>query len=461
MRLNNFFTSGWIFNEDELTIKSRYQMINIALLTSGFAFMYGIIINFVSTMYTLMYIEMFLVFMNTVLFFVLRRFRESFSLVTTIITVQCTLLMIYLAYYTDTESMKFAWLFTYPIVLLYFQKRNNGIYWFVFILLMLAIAPLQNLIDVKMTSFQFMYISVVLIIVAVIVYFYQIKMSEAADLIFKQQNELKNFNSELAIQVEQKTSELQELNDSLEIKVKEKVEELIKKDKLITAQSKQAVMGEMISMIAHQWRQPLSTITLQISNLHFKRILGKSIDDKEMDKVLKEISDTIIYLSDTIDDFQTYFRPNKTKEEVEIHDMFQRAINFAIPRTKNRNIKIENKKEKDIVVQTYENEMIQVILNLINNSIDAFSEINKEDATIKIYAKESKTNVSIFIEDNAGGISDENITRVFEPYFSTKGKNGTGLGLYMSQMIVEKQFNGEIEVQAISGGTIFIIKILK
>ena len=461
VRLDNFFTSGFTFSEKELTLKSRYQMINVALVTSGFAFIYGILINYLNALYSLMFIEMFLVVMNIVLFFTLRKERNLFSLVTTTITVQCTVLMLYIAYTTDIESVKFAWLFTYPIVLLYFQKRNNGIYWFVFLLLMLIIAPFQNIVDVQISTFQSMYISVVLMIVAVIVYFYQIKMNEAADLIFKQQGELQNFNAELALQVEKKTSELQELNDLLEIKVKEKVKELVTKDKLITAQSKQAVMGEMISMIAHQWRQPLSTITLQISNLHFKRILGNETPVEEVDKVLTGISDTIIYLSDTIDDFQTYFRPNKDKEEIAIYELCQKAINFALPRTKNKNIEIVNKKGEDIITHTYPNEIIQVILNLINNSIDAFMEIEKENAEIVIYARENKKSIEIMIQDNAGGISDENVYRVFEPYYSTKGKNGTGLGLYMSQMIIEKQFNGNIKVETSSKGTTFTIEISK
>ena len=461
MELKNFFTSGWSFTEKDLALKSRYQMINIALITSSFAFIYGIVINSMNAFVGLMFVEIFLVFMNVVLFFTLRKIRNSFNTVTTIITVQCTALLLYIAYNTDIESMKFTWLFTYPIILLYFQQKNNGIYWFIFMLFMLLIAPFQNFVDIKMEHFQIMYIIVVLVTVAVIVYFYQIKMSEAAALIYKQQNELQNFNIELELQVEQKTSQLQELNELLEIKVKDKVKELIAKDKLITAQSKQAVMGEMISMIAHQWRQPLSTITLQISNLHFKRLLGDNISVIESDRVLNDISDTIVYLSDTIDDFQTYFRPNKDQENVEIYDLLKKAINFALPRTKNLDIEIINKKNSDIIIQTYVNEMIQVILNLINNAIDAFMETDKKGARLVVYAQEKDDSVLIFIEDNAGGISEENLSHVFEPYFSTKGKNGTGLGLYMSQMIVEKQFHGEIRFETSPKGTTFIVEISK
>ena len=459
IHIKNFFTSGWDFSQKETSLKSRYQMVNIALLTSGFAFIYGIIINSLNSLYSLVFIESFLVLSNLILFLILRKYKNSFDFVTNVITVQCTFLLLYIIYTTDIESMKFAWIFTYPIVLLYFQKKHNGLYWFVFMFFMILAAPLQSIIDVKITTFQATYISIVLMIVSVIVFFYQIKMNEATRLIFEQQGKLENFNKELELKVEEKTSQLQELNESLEIKVKEKLNELIAKDKLLTTQSKQAVMGEMISMIAHQWRQPLSTVTLLISNLHFKRMLGEDVPIEESDRILKEISDTIVYLSDTIEDFKTYFDPNKKQDEVVLDELIQKAINFINPRTKSLNIEIINKVDKAISVQIYSNEMIQVLLNIMNNAIDAFIQNEQKDAKLIVSAKEKEGTLEIYIEDNAGGIKEENLSKIFEPYFSTKGKNGTGLGLYMSQMIVEKQFQGKINVESTSNKTKFTIKI--
>jgi C4-dicarboxylate-specific signal transduction histidine kinase len=323
------------------------------------------------------------------------------------------------------------------------------------------IAPLQSFIEVKYSLFQVMYISVVLIVVSVIVFFYQFKMNEARDLILEQQEKLLNFNAELEKQVQDKTAELTEMNISLEEKVKQKIEELIQKDKILTVQSKQAVMGEMISMIAHQWRQPLSTITLQISNLELKRLLGEEIKEEEISKTLREISDTIIYLSETIDDFKTYFHPNKELAEIEIHELLERAINFMLPRLKEGNAKISIEKNENITIQTYINELLQVILNLLNNAIDIFSEFKQADAQIVLSVQNEAENIILSVSDNAKGISEKNLPHIFEPYFSTKGKNGTGLGLYMSQMIIEKQFGGSIEVQTSSAGSTFHVKIPK
>lgn len=275
------------------------------------------------------------------------------------------------------------------------------------------------------------------------------------------QRKLKRFNIELKEQVAKKTKELREMNQSLEKSVEEKVDEIIQKDKLLTAQSKQAVMGEMISMIAHQWRQPLSTITLQISNLQIKKMMGTELDDAYIDKTLTHISETIIYLSETVDDFQTYFRPDKKPSKIEIHDLLAKVINFVQPRLKGTQISVLIKKEHDVFVNVYVNELTQVILNIVNNAIDALEEMEKKGKTICLWVSTNEKRLQISIEDNGPGIPLENKEKLFEPYFSTKGKNGTGLGLYMSQMIVEKQFNGTIEAFSSEEGSTFVVSIDK
>jgi C4-dicarboxylate-specific signal transduction histidine kinase len=309
--------------------------------------------------------------------------------------------------------------------------------------------------------YQVTYLSFVLVVVSIIIYFYKKKIDEAKNTILEQQNMLKNFNSELERQVKDKTTELIKLNESLGIKVEQKLEELRKKDQILELQSKQAVMGEMISMIAHQWRQPLSNITLQIANLQLKHMLDKERRCRDVDDALTNISNTIIYLSDTIDDFQTYFCPNKKMDTIEIHELFQRAVNFSQSRVQDNDIKISINKEIKISITVYINELIQVILNILNNAIDAHNEVKPKNPSIIMDATDDDENISLLITDNAGGIDDEHMSHLFEPYYSTKGKNGTGLGLYMSKMIVEKQFNGEIDVQTSSVGSTFIIKIPK
>jgi len=263
-------------------------------------------------------------------------------------------------------------------------------------------------------------------------------MDEARKLILQQQTMLKSINIELANQVD----------------------ELKLQDQLLSAQSKQAVMGEMISMIAHQWRQPLSTVTLQIASLDIEKKLGHKVDAEDVDKILADVSDTIIYLSDTIDDFQTYFDPKKEKSDIEIDELIGRVINFSQPRIKGTKIKVEFVEVDEIFISTYVNELIQVLLNIVNNAVDALVEDNIKNPKISINTQATiNDSIIVKISDNANGISSENMKHLFEPYFSTKGKNGTGLGLYMSQMIMQKQFETMIEVESSQDGSTFIVEI--
>ena len=434
IKMDDFFTSGWAFDENQEDVKSRYQMTNIALLLSGFGFIYGITVNTIYDAPDIRAIEAVLLFINIVLFFVLRNYRNQFELVIKIITAQCTFLMLYIVYTSEIDSMKHVWIFTYPIVLLYFQKHNNGLYWSAFFMIMILIGPIQQIFEVQYSIFQAIYLGTVLTVVSTIVYFYQTKMRDANGLISQQQ-----------------------------VTLKKQIDELLQKDRLLSAQSKQAVMGEMISMIAHQWRQPLSTVTLSVSNLQVRKLLGEKIEDNEFDKALEDISDTVVYLSNTIDDFQTYFNPNKILSDIEVHQLIDKVINFVVPRLKSTKIYIEVDKSNDreIYIQTYMNELIQVILNIVNNSIDALILSHIKNPKIILSVKEKTDTIVITVQDNAGGIKEEDITRIFEPYFSTKGKNGTGLGLYMSQMIIQKQFDGKIDVSSSDKGSFFSVEIQK
>ena len=272
---------------------------------------------------------------------------------------------------------------------------------------------------------------------------------------------LKNFNKELEKQVYEKTKELRKINESLEATVEEKIDELIKKDEILTLQSKQAVMGEMISMIAHQWRQPLNTITLQISNIQLKEMMSSSVTKEELLEILNDISSTVVYLSNTIDDFKTYFRPEKEANRVRIGEIIDKATGFVEPRIQANAIHLECSGSLNTVVEVYTNELIQVILNILNNAIDAYEEGNAEHKVIAIDVHAGEKRMAIMISDKAGGIDEKHMKEIFDPYFSTKGKNGTGLGLYMSKMIIEKQFGGTIRVLSKDGTTCFIIDIPK
>ena len=432
MLRKDFFTSGWDFGKDEGYLRNKFQMMNIGIVLSSVGVIYGTVLNMYKGSDSLALFEFSLFLINIFLWFLLRKSKSFYDLVSIAVTAQFTFLLILLIYVSSADDMKHTWYFTYPIIILYFKNEKYTIPWFIFLISMLLIAPFQPFFHTEYTFFQLFYLSFVLSVVSIIVYFYKVKMDEATRIITSQEQTLSK-----------------------------KVEELTQKDKMLTLQSKQAVMGEMISMIAHQWRQPLSTVTLNISNLQLKKLLGEEFKEGELDEALENISDTVVYLSDTIDDFQTYFRPDKELTEIEVEELLQKAIGFVEPRLKKTDIDVKLFIKEKIVITTYINELIQVLLNIINNAVDELiqREISQPELIISVHNRENE--VAISIKDNACGISEENLESIFEPYFSTKGKNGTGLGLYMSQMIMQKQFHTEIEVKSTNKGSTFTIVVPK
>lgn len=233
---------------------------------------------------------------------------------------------------------------------------------------------------------------------------------------------------------------------------------IVEQEYLMISQSRFAAMGEMMSMIAHQWRQPLSTTTLMITKERIKSMIaGKEPD--EYDKILDHISDTMVYLSDTIDDFQTYFKPDKTTEEVAASVLIERALTFIEARMIMAKVKVHVEKCDDDLLKSYANEVVQVLMNIINNAIDVLIERKDDDRQIWVRTDCSDESIVIKIEDNGGGIEDAILGKIFDPYFSEKSKNGTGLGLYMAKMIIEKHIGGMLSANNTSKGACFSITL--
>ena len=223
-------------------------------------------------------------------------------------------------------------------------------------------------------------------------------------------------------------------------------EKLIEKETMLIQQSKMAAMGEMLANIAHQWRQPLSYISTVSTALVTQKEMEIDIElQYEIDK-LNKINENTQYLSNTITDFKEFFNPNKEKNTFNIKDAFHKSIRLSSSKYENLHIKIiEN--TNDVILNGLENELIQVLMNMINNAKDALSNNSMKYKLIFVDISIENNNAKILIYDNAGGISDNIINKIFEPYFTTKqNSQGTGIGLYMSNEIITKHMNGEIRV---------------
>jgi signal transduction histidine kinase len=223
--------------------------------------------------------------------------------------------------------------------------------------------------------------------------------------------------------------------------------EINKQQHILSQQSKMAAMGEMLGNIAHQWRQPLSVITTLASGMKLQKEFD-CLDDETFNKSIENINNSALYLSDTIEDFRNFFRTDKKEVKFNIKDIFEKVLKLTKAQFKNNNILLI-KDIQDYELFGYQNEFIQALINILNNAKDALENLDSEKLIfISTYQKENK--VFINITDNAGGIDEDIIDKVCEPYFTTKHQSkGTGIGLYMTEEIIVKHMKGNLLIKNI------------
>jgi PAS domain S-box-containing protein len=254
---------------------------------------------------------------------------------------------------------------------------------------------------------------------------------------------------------------LKQLNETLEQKVAEESAKLVEKEKILIQQSKMAMMGEMIGAIAHQWRQPLNSLGMTVQDVEMAYKFGE-LDENYIVTFKKDAMAIIQSMSVTIEDFRNFFSPNKKLEEFFIEDAIKDALKILTAQMKLNSISVtfDDSPQDKHGFLCYKNELKQVLLNVLANAKDALIEVKPKDAFIKIdISKEGKA-YKISIEDSAGGIAEENLDKIFDSHFTTKGADkGTGIGLYMSKEIVEGHLGGKLSVENTEFGARFIIEL--
>ncbi len=256
-----------------------------------------------------------------------------------------------------------------------------------------------------------------------------------------------------------KSLALVELNETLEKKVLEEIDKNREKEQLLVHKSRLIALGEMMSNISHQWRQPLSELASILMNIKFKYKM-KLLNDEEMDKKSKEAEVILEYMSHTIDGFRNFYMPKKDKQEFELYRCIEAVMTIISSTLSNNNIKVEIDISRDIKLNTYLNELEQVVLNIVSNAKDVLISKNIKNPLIKISAIKDEKHIILYIEDNAGGITVKPKGKIFEPYFTTKANSdGTGIGLYMSKIIVDKNMKGILRVRNTKDGAKFGILI--
>ncbi|WP_415397564.1 cache domain-containing protein [Sulfurimonas sp. CS5] len=265
--------------------------------------------------------------------------------------------------------------------------------------------------------------------------------------------------SQYQLEVQKRTDELEKLNESLEQRVIDGLKAHRQKDKMLIQQSKMAEMGDMLSMIAHQWRQPLNQMSYLFMNIdsayEYKELTKEYLDDK-----LKEGNTLLEFMSVTIDDFRNYFRPDKSKEFVLVSDVVTTSVSLMQKSLEVSGVEVEIESYGRDLTHIYKNEFIQVMLNLIKNAKDILVDKKIKNPKIIITSRCEKEKLIVEVCDNGGGVDKKIIDKIFDPYFSTKdNQSGTGLGLYMSKMIIEEHLNGKLSVNNTAEGACFKIEI--
>ena len=249
--------------------------------------------------------------------------------------------------------------------------------------------------------------------------------------------------------------------ENLEDKIKNEIDQRLAQEQILIQQSKLAAMGEMIGNIAHQWRQPLAQISAIHMNMKVTYDFNK-FDEVYLNEKIKEANKLTSYMSQTINDFQNFFIPQKEKEIFSIEKACKDAYNIIESSLKYHNIGIDFNVKQDTNILGYKNEFSQVILNILSNAKDILIERKIENPKIDIEVKNGDNYSIIKIHDNAGGVKDDILDKIFDPYFTTRHKTqGTGIGLYMAKNIIERNMSGFINVKNIGNGALFTIKVLK
>ena len=305
-------------------------------------------------------------------------------------------------------------------------------------------AFLKKKIQMEITSAVFLFI------------FFSIVASSFAIFFGKQiEKVLKNKND----QVQQKTDELQQLNRELSQRVKTEVQKSREQEQLLIEKSKFIALGEMISNIAHQWRQPLSELSAIMMTIKIKHHIGK-LDDLTMKKKNKDAEHLLEYMSKTIDDFREFFMPSREKKEFFVKEAIDSVMNIIGTTVKNKNISLHIEIPKDEKIYGHKNEFEQVILNIITNAKNILVSKNIINPKININLTSDDTFTYLSIIDNAGGFEIEPIDKIFQPYFTTReDSGGTGIGLYMSKLIIEKSMGGILMAKNYDSGAKFTIRL--
>ncbi len=347
-------------------------------------------------------------------------------------------------FFVPQNHLNILWIASAPVLIFFFLDKKGGL--IIFILLLGFIAYLL-LVGYPYTVAEYITLFAVLTTVTLIMYAYE-KVKEGEKVL------LLSYSNMLEEEIEKKTEKLKKLNDNLETRVTEEVDKRLFQEEMLLRQGRMASIGEMVDSIAHQWRQPLMNINAVLMNL------DRGIETKKEEAYIKEkileIFSLTSHMSHTIEDFRNLLKIEKEKKEFPIKETIVDVA--ALMKSNLKGIEISYDIDDTLSIKSYKSELSQVIITLLNNATEVLHNSDIVNKKIHITLKEKDNSAILQIEDNADGIEDKNLTKIFDPYFTTKKQiGGTGLGLYIAKIIIEQSMNGKLLVSNIKEGARFSI----
>jgi signal transduction histidine kinase len=455
---HNLITSNLPLEETDIQLK-KVRLINFILLLATPINTFFIYVNYASEQYRFAAFNVVMVIVMLISFFMLRRSEKNI-----LFAANGTLLGMYISHLAallqgGIANSGFVWFFLFPLFALFLTGPKIGKRWLAVLFASIIITfMLQDHLPLPYEPIYLVFILIALILESFYVRFSQrIQLRYEAELSEKNQA-LKALTGEL----QQSNEELQHLTDHLQAEVKEQVALVRSKDNILTQQAKMASVGEMMSFISHQWKQPITTIDVTVQNVQLAKELEAENLQQLSDEAFADILTQTSLMLTTMREFLQFSRPSEDKAFTISHafEMLQQLIGANF---RNHNVELTmNQPSHALTLHGKENEFVHAIMNIANNAKDVFSEKNIVGGKVAFDVKEDNEIIILTVSDNAGGIPKDIINNIFEAYFSTKlDKGGTGLGLHMSHKIITENMHGDISVKNSSEGACFTLTIPK
>jgi signal transduction histidine kinase len=468
---NSYVSSNLNLPKDDSRFRQVY-LINTLSLVMITALTFYIFFNlFVSKLYVLAFVEMVVLFAAFIPIIILRKL-QNVNLAATLVTINLFLLMVFFIYDNGHKDYALAQAVFLPVMAIFLKGKRFGLLYsllFISIILYIAFHGLNVWEPAPFTVTSFTNLISLYLVVIVMVYFFESSRKEAFTFIKKASDREHKNNLKLhekTILLNRANEELNLYKTDLEAQVEKILAEKQAQEEILKQQSKMAAMGEMISSIAHQWKQPLAATASIVNTIKVSEQFNDVPNQNYLDQMAK-IEKQLDFMNETITDFSNFFKPHKVSEIFNLSSLLTSVNKLLSAQFAESKIELKTDFENEnITLKSFKNELSQVLINILNNAKDAINE--KLDAKllvegsgwveVKMFKKDDA--IIITIEDNAGGIPATVLPNIFTPYFTTKSaEKGTGIGLYMSQNIVEQSLNGDISVTNGENGAIFTITL--